>query len=76
MAITAVDEARARRELPSPEMRRAIRKSAGLSLRRMAGDLEVSGQALAYWETGARTPRPENVVRYADLLRSLEDVAR
>ena len=66
-----LSEAKAARALPSPPMRKAIRKDAGISMARLADALGVSTQAVCHWESGARQPRPANAVAYAELLRAL-----
>jgi transcriptional regulator with XRE-family HTH domain len=60
----ALAEARLRRELPSPAFRRLIRERAGVSQRRLALALGVSHSTLGKWETGAMTPRGNNLARY------------
>jgi transcriptional regulator with XRE-family HTH domain len=67
---------RARKELPSPEMCRAIRVTAGSSLRSVAAALGVSPQAVTFWEQGRRRPKDSNLVAYADLLRELQEVGK
>ena len=62
----------ARRELPPPVMRRAIRQAAGVSLRGMAGAVGVTPQAVAFWERDERTPTGDRLVRYVEVLSSLE----
>lgn len=66
-----LDRVRARRELPPPAMRRAIREAAGLTLEDFGGALGVSSQAVLYWERGTRFPRPEHLGPYSELLRAL-----
>jgi len=56
-------------------MRRALRESAGLSLDAIAQVLGVSRQAVSNWELGLRDPRPEHLRLYAEVLRSLQEVA-
>ena len=78
--MTALDElenrVKDRRALPSPEMRRAIRKAAGLTHEDLAGPLQVSRQAVAHWEAGTRRPRPRHLAGYVDLLRRLQELAQ
>jgi transcriptional regulator with XRE-family HTH domain len=71
-----IAEVRARRDLPPPAMRRAIRQRAGLPLSRVADELHVSIQAVSHWELGHREPRPEDLLAYSELLQSLEEAAR
>jgi DNA-binding transcriptional regulator YiaG len=74
--ITAVEEAKARRALPSPAMRRAVRVNARVSMRAIAEDIGVSVAAVALWEVGKREPRGQNLIRYAAALRDLAEVTR
>lgn len=52
-------------------MRRAIRQTAGLSLRQVAGYVGVTASAVSYWEAGRRQPRPEHLQAYVELLEDL-----
>jgi DNA-binding transcriptional regulator YiaG len=71
-AVTAVvTYAQERASLPSPALRSAIRRSAGVTLAQLASALDVSASAVWLWETGQRMPRPERLLRYAELLREL-----
>ncbi|MDW8339330.1 MAG: helix-turn-helix transcriptional regulator [Thermoleophilia bacterium] len=65
------EELAARRQLPPPAVRRALRERSGLSAAALARELGVTRQAVASWERGARFPRAANLVRYAALLRLL-----
>jgi DNA-binding transcriptional regulator YiaG len=67
-----IASAQARRDLPPPVMRRAIRKATGTSLRAVAEAVGVTPQAVAFWEEDERTPTGERLVKYVQLLRSLE----
>jgi DNA-binding transcriptional regulator YiaG len=66
-------QVRARRRLPSPTERRAIRERAGVSLRDLAAALNVSHGTVRGWEQGA-TPRGRRA-EYADVLAELERAA-
>lgn len=70
-----IEEVKARHYLPAPKMRRAIREAAGVSQRAAGGHIGVTPQAVSYWESGAREPRGENLVKYAALLRQLAEVS-
>ena len=70
-ASTIIAEDLARRLLPPPAERRRIRRDAGVSLRRMAGELGVTPQAVDHWEHGRRHPRADLLIRYEDTLRRL-----
>jgi DNA-binding transcriptional regulator YiaG len=62
---------RSLQQLPLPEVRIAIRRTAGVSLREMATVLGVSPTALRWWETGDRRPSPSHRVAYLALLAEL-----
>jgi len=68
------DRVKTRRGLPPPDLRRAIRKAAGLTHADVAGALGVSRQAVAHWEGGTRTPRAVALKRYSDLLQRLQEI--
>ena len=61
-------KARAQRSLPAPEVRRALRRSVGLSQDDFAGVLGVHRETVSRWERGERTPRGDDLVAYVDLL--------
>lgn len=61
----------ARRRLPGPEMRRAIRVSAGVTQADVAESIGVARESVARWEAGVRCPRGETLLRYVDLLDEL-----
>lgn len=61
----------ARRSLPDPKDRRAIREAAGVSLNALGTALGVSAKAMAGLERAA-APAEEYVVAYAAALRVLE----
>jgi DNA-binding transcriptional regulator YiaG len=69
--LTVSELLRARRELPDPQTRRAIRVQAGLSLDDVAGELGVTRQSVSDWERGRRYPRRAHLVAYVALLRLL-----
>jgi transcriptional regulator with XRE-family HTH domain len=62
------------RELARSGVAREIRTRAGLSLAEVATELGVDPGAVAKWETGKSAPRAEVALRYARLLRELEEV--
>jgi DNA-binding transcriptional regulator YiaG len=64
-----VERVRARRHLPAPTERRAIRERAGVSLREAGAALGVSHAAVSRWERGS-TPR-QHAAAYAQLLDEL-----
>src|SRR5690349_9386366 len=63
---------RQRRELPAPEVRRALRRAAGASQASVAEVVGVTRQSVSLWEAGTRTPRGANLERYLDVLRELK----
>lgn len=67
------DRVRARRELPPPAGRRALREAAGVSLADIARACGVSKQAVAQWESGYCEPRGANLLAYSDAIRVLRE---
>jgi DNA-binding transcriptional regulator YiaG len=66
-----LQQARAVRRLPAPATRRHLRERAGLSQLDVARALNVTREAVAYWESGRCTPRPATAVQYLELLDKL-----
>jgi transcriptional regulator with XRE-family HTH domain len=66
--ISIVDELQARRRLPPPAVRRALRESARISQARAARELAVSPALLCRWESGTREVTGEHLPRYLELL--------
>jgi transcriptional regulator with XRE-family HTH domain len=66
-----VERVEARRDLPPPAVRKAVRKAARVSLDEVGAAVGVTGQAVWLWETGDREPNAENLSRYLDVLRAL-----
>lgn len=66
--------ARARRMLPAPDVRRAIREASGLSQTDVATHLGVGQRSVSRWETGQSDPTKSVLVRYVDLLVMLTKV--
>jgi transcriptional regulator with XRE-family HTH domain len=62
---------RARRDLPAPAIRRALRESAGLSQQDVADVCGVTRAAVSRWESGERGVDAVHVVPYAELLELL-----
>jgi transcriptional regulator with XRE-family HTH domain len=60
--------------MPQPEMRRAIRLSAGLTLEQFAEALGCTRQAVSNWETGRCAPGKAHRDRYLDALLSLKEL--
>jgi transcriptional regulator with XRE-family HTH domain len=65
---------RARRDLPAPAARRALRELAGLSQDDLARVLNVTRSTVSRWESGEREPRPAILYQYVDLLDRLRAV--
>jgi len=63
------EEVEARRELPAPAARRALREAAGVSLDGVAQAVGVSKQTVLGWESGAFSPRGANLGSYLSVLR-------
>jgi transcriptional regulator with XRE-family HTH domain len=68
---TLREELAARRDLPPPAERRALREAAGISLETVAREIGVTRQAVGHWEAGDRRPRGANLRRYVEVLRIL-----
>jgi transcriptional regulator with XRE-family HTH domain len=68
---TLLDQARQRRGLPPPPIRRALREQAGLSQGDVARVLRVDRASVSRWESGDREPRRRFVSAYAALLDQL-----
>ena len=64
---------RARNRLPEPAVARDIRVRAGLSMERLAREVDVGWQTIWKWETGKAQPRGERLVRYVKALEALQD---
>ena len=62
---------RTRRDLPPPEVRRALRRAAGVPMQDIAEIVGVTRQAVSLWERGSREPRDANLASYAQVLRAL-----
>lgn len=71
--VTLTELLKARRALPAPAMRRAIREAAGASRSAVAREVGVTGEAVALWEAGKRTPSDRYIGRYLEVLSQLAD---
>ena len=60
-----------RRKLPDPAVRRALRRSAGLTLADIALVVGTSQASVCRWESGHQTPRGEALSAYVDVLTRL-----
>jgi DNA-binding transcriptional regulator YiaG len=61
--------------LLGPAARMAIRRRTHVSRERMAAELGCHVISVARWERGTRNPRGDLRIRYARLLRLLDEVA-
>lgn len=61
----------ARRALPPPRVRRALRRAAGVSLEALAESLGVSRETVRLWELGAHEPYERNLTAYLEALEIL-----
>lgn len=75
MPSTLIAEVTARRSLPPPSTRRALRLAAGLSYGRIAQELGVSDSTVRRWELGLFEPRGESLLAYVELLDQLRVAA-
>lgn len=71
-ALRVQTRVRLHRDLPPPQLRRALREAAGLSQQELADAVDCSRAAIGYYETGARTPRGDLLVRYVAALKALQ----
>jgi hypothetical protein len=62
---------RERRALPPPEVRRALRLGARLTLAEAGEAIGQTGESVRLYETGERTPRKDSLRRYCDFLELL-----
>lgn len=69
--MNAIDEARARRELLSPALAKAIREAAGISQSAIARTLSVNRMTVCRWEAGRSRPNGHHLTAYADVLKAL-----
>lgn len=60
-------------QLPSPAMRRTIRRGAGVSLAEVASELGVATVTVLRWERGTSVPRREHAIAYRQLLDALRE---
>ena len=75
ISMSALERARFHRRLPSPTVRRATRRTAGLSLQQVADHCGVTRQSVANWERGF-TPNDAALGLYAELLEALAAICR
>ncbi|HVL92443.1 MAG TPA: helix-turn-helix transcriptional regulator [Acidimicrobiales bacterium] len=74
LRMVAIQEKRqAKRGLPAPAMRRAIREASGLSQEDIAQAFQppIHRETVSRWERGERTPRGALLVAYVALLDEL-----
>ena len=72
---TLEQKVRARRSLPPPEVRRALRVGAGLSQQDIATEVHVHRETVSRWERGERAPQGQHLVAYLEVLSDLRRLA-
>jgi transcriptional regulator with XRE-family HTH domain len=70
------EKVEARRHLPAPDARRAIRVAAGVTQADVALEVGVDRAAVSRWERGERRPRGPALIRYSHLLQKLGEAAQ
>lgn len=70
-APLALAIAEAKRRLPTPAIRQAIRRDAGLSQQEVADILSIHRESVSRWERGVRRPRGILAALYVELLNDL-----
>lgn len=73
MTATLADEVRLMVSLPSPSDRVGIRQRAWITRERIAQELGVQPSTVGRWERGACDPHGALRLKYAQLLRHLEE---
>ncbi len=66
-------EIRAKKSLPPPAKRKAIREEAGAGRGTTAAAVGVSEMTLWRWESGERSPSGKYLARYLEVLKLLQD---
>ncbi len=66
-----IENSRHRRELPSPELRRQIRKLGRVTQAEIAQVLGINRASVSRWESGERTPRGKLAKSYKQLLERI-----
>lgn len=69
-----IDEVTARAALPPPDRRRAILKSAGVTISRLALDLGRNRITVSRWISGSRCPHGVDLVVLSTRLAEIEEV--
>jgi DNA-binding transcriptional regulator YiaG len=67
----ALNQAKAKRELPPPSARRILRENSGLSQIALARALGVTVGTVSRWESGTRNPRGSTAVAYLAAIRRM-----
>jgi transcriptional regulator with XRE-family HTH domain len=70
-----LNEARKRRSLPAPHVRRLLRLNAGLTQKDIAQIVGIGRPTVTRWEAGMREPQGRNALAYAELLERLAQEA-
>ena len=68
-----LSQVRAKKTLPPPQVRKAIRMASGASVASVAAACGVYEMTVIRWERGERTPRGAHLERYVDVLRLLQE---
>lgn len=66
-----LEQARMRRRLPEPSVRRLLRAKAGVSQEAIAAEVGCSRELVARWETGERNPGGRLLPAYVEVLDRL-----
>jgi transcriptional regulator with XRE-family HTH domain len=68
-----LSQVKAKRALPSPAQRKAIRLASSASVAAVAAACGVSEVTIGRWEKGDRSPSGKHLERYLEVLRVLQD---
>ncbi|WP_431900220.1 helix-turn-helix domain-containing protein [Nonomuraea sp. bgisy101] len=63
-------------QLPSPQVRRRIRRDSRATLRDFADELGVSAMTVLRWEQGKAEPRMDHAIAYRQLLDQMREAAK
>ena len=67
------DSIAARRALPPPASRRALRLAAGATLEQTGRAANVTAKAVRLWETGQRSPHGQRLLDYLAILEVFKE---
>jgi DNA-binding transcriptional regulator YiaG len=68
-----LSQVQARKSLPAPAVRKAVRIASGASVAAVAAACGVYEMTVIRWENGERTPRGHHLERYVEVLQLLQD---